>query len=392
MSSLVNYLPEVVAEFYPETATEVASAIHHANQNTWAIAPYGNGSKLDWGGEIKSSLPLCAISTAKLNRLIDHAAGDLTVTVETGMTYGELQDILAQQGQFLAIDPPLAAAATIGGILATGCSGAWRHRYLSVRDMCLGLSMVRADGEIVKAGGRVVKNVAGYDLMKLLTGSYGSLGIITQVTLRVYPRPPRAQTLIVSGSLAKVASLHQTVLRAALTPTRLEPVAGSWLESLAIQSEAALMVEFSGIPESVQLQAQTLGDLAGELAVLQVQPTIWQDISDWIWQPGQAIAKIGLLPSQFVPTWTKIHAVLAGSPTTLQGGWLSISDQVTAVQIQQIRQSLTEQGGWLSLLRSPSRVKQELGDVWGYGTDTARIMALLKQKFDPEHRLNPGRV
>lgn len=394
MSSFSDQFPQATAEFYPESTEQVAAAVQEARQRSWAIIPWGNGSKLDWGGQIQSELPLCGISTSKLNRLIDHAAGDLTVTLETGMTYVRLQEILAQRGQFLALDPPLAAGATIGGILATGCNGSWRQRYLGVRDMCLGLTMVRADGEVVKAGGRVVKNVAGYDLMKLLTGSYGSLGIVTQVTLRVYPIAAAAQTLMVTGSLEEILALSQKILLAPFTPSRLDLVAGSYLRDLGSESEFALVIEFSGISESVQFQALALVELAGKLVVVEAQPQIWQHISDLIWQPGRAIAKVGLLATDFLAVWPEIRKLAGDGWIQLHGssGWLSMGDQVSAGQVAEIRQSLRVRKGWLSLVRSPLGLKQELSDLWGYGPDTAKMMRLLKQKFDPEYLLNPGRV
>jgi glycolate oxidase FAD binding subunit len=170
---------------YPATVEQLSSVIAFAHKHTHRILLCGAGSKLAWGNP--SEHVQLVISTQRLNRLIEHAEGDLTVTVEAGMRFSDLQATLAKSGQFLAIDPAYANTATIGGIVATGNTGSLRQRYNSVRDMCIGISFVRSDGELVKAGGRVVKNVAGYDLMKLLTGSYGTLGAIAQLTFRLYP-------------------------------------------------------------------------------------------------------------------------------------------------------------------------------------------------------------
>ncbi|UBF23829.1 FAD-binding oxidoreductase [Kovacikia minuta CCNUW1] len=192
---------EVHRIVYPNNPTELAAVIQSAYQNRWQILPCGAGSKLNWGGMVggkdkgerikdkSAASPLIVVSTKNLNRVIEHAVGDLTVTVEAGVRFAELQQQLAQVGQFLAIDPAYPEQATIGGIVATADTGSLRQCYNSVRDMLLGVSFVRADGQMAKAGGRVVKNVAGYDLMKLFTGSYGTLGILTQVTFRVYPMP-----------------------------------------------------------------------------------------------------------------------------------------------------------------------------------------------------------
>lgn len=152
---------------YPQTPEQLGTVVSLARQNQWRILPCGSGSKLHWGG-IPKDINI-VVSTARMNQLIDHASGDLTVTVQAGMKYAELQKILAATGQFLALDPSYSDRATIGGIVATADTGSLRQRYNSVRDQLLGISFVRADGQLTKAGGRVVKNVAGYDLMKLLT-------------------------------------------------------------------------------------------------------------------------------------------------------------------------------------------------------------------------------
>ena len=182
---------------YPNTPEELAAVISYAKQQGLRVLPCGRGSKLHWGGLVDGVN--LVISTERLNQVIDHAIGDLTVTAEAGIKFSDLQKMLRKSGQFLAIDPHYPDHATLGGIISTADTGALRHRYNSIRDMILGISFVRSDGQLVKAGGRVVKNVAGYDLMKLLTGAYGTLGIITQVTLRVYPISHAAQTVVLSG-------------------------------------------------------------------------------------------------------------------------------------------------------------------------------------------------
>lgn len=158
------------------------------------------------------------LSTRGLRRLIDHAAADLTVTVEAGMTLAELQQILAEQGQWWPVDPLYPNWATVGGIIATADTGSLRWRYGSIGDLVLGITWVRADGEVAKAGGRVVKNVAGYNLTRLFTGSLGSLGILTQVTLRLYPLPAAQATLLATGALADLEVLARQVLNAPVSP------------------------------------------------------------------------------------------------------------------------------------------------------------------------------
>ncbi len=151
------------------------------------MIPLGGGTKADWGNPVTRAD--VAISTAKLNRVVDHAAGDMTVVVEAGCTIGDLQRTLAQQGQRLACDPLWQEHATVGGILATNDSGAWRLRYGGLRDLVIGVTLALPDGTLAESGGRVVKNVAGYDLPKLVTGSLGTLGMITRAVFRLHPLP-----------------------------------------------------------------------------------------------------------------------------------------------------------------------------------------------------------
>ena len=211
----------------PETQAQLSDVVACCAKNNWAILPCGSGSKLHWGGLVKVDSTtqhqgIIVVSSDRLNRLIEHAVGDLTVTVEAGMKYAELQATLAKTGQFLAIDPAYPETATIGGIIATADTGSLRQRYRGVRDMLLGISFVRSDGKIAKAGGRVVKNVAGYDLMKLFTGAYGTLGIISQVTFRVYPIQEASGTVVLVGEKNNIAQASQTLLSSALTPVAVD--------------------------------------------------------------------------------------------------------------------------------------------------------------------------
>ena len=157
----------------------------HSQASPWI--PSGLGNHLHWGPQpqIQSSV----LSLRRHNQVLEHATGDFTVTVEAGMPLNELQAVLAERGQWLPIDPPLAGPSSIGGVVARGVSGPLRHKAMGLKDQVIGISLLRSDGTTAHAGGQVVKNVAGYDLMRLLTGSWGSLALITQLTLRTQPLP-----------------------------------------------------------------------------------------------------------------------------------------------------------------------------------------------------------
>lgn len=378
---------------YPNTQQELAASIEFAARHKLQIIPCGNGSKLNWGGPIQSRAGCIAISTAKLDRLIEHAVGDLTVTVEAGIRFADLQAILAKANQFLAIDPAYPVTSTLGGIVATASTGSLRQRYGGVRDLLLGISFVRSDGELVKAGGRVVKNVAGYDLMKLLTGSFGTLGAIAQLTFRLYPLPENSQTVVLIGAAEMVATARMKLLSSTFTPAIAD------LISLGLDREGlGLAVRFDGIEASVAAQSNQLIELGKALnlkgEILTDSASFWQDLQDRCWQKNSertAICKLGILPSQasevlgsiaHLQHYAQIHAA--------SGLGILRLDRAEAHTIGQIRDRCAATGGFLTILEAPVEIKQNL-DVWGYTGNSIEVMQRLKQQFDPNNMFSPGR-
>ena len=210
---------QVVAE--PATGDEVAAVLGWASAEQLTVSVRGGGTKLDWGGV--SNLVDLIVSTARLNRVIKHRHGDLTATVDAGTTLGTLNATLAAHGQWLPLDPPWSEQATIGGILATNDSGSRRHRHGTPRDLIIGITIVRPDGELAKAGGIVVKNVAGYDLSRLMTGAFGSLGVIVDATFKLAPVAPASRTVIVeTDAVETLASVMADVQASTLTPSAVE--------------------------------------------------------------------------------------------------------------------------------------------------------------------------
>lgn len=387
---------------YPSSSDELAEAIRFAYRNNWGILPCGSGSKLSWGGVVEDIN--LVISTERLNRLLEHAVGDLTVTVEAGMKFADVQKILAASNQFLALDPAYPQDATIGGIIATADTGSWRQRYGGVRDMLLGLSFVRADGAIAKAGGRVVKNVAGYDLMKLFTGSYGTLGMISQVTLRVYPLPAASRTVVLTGEAQPLATATKTLLASALTPTVVDLISPQITANLGISKDISLVVRFQSVPESVEEQSERLLDVGKQLSlqgviysdteevdfVEKLQTSIWETPHST--QQGAILCKIGVRPSEAV---TILHQLYTLAPDSSRGlihagsglGLLHLQEPETILKMRQYCQA---QGGFLTVLEAPLSIKQEL-DVWGYIGNALNLMRKIKEQFDPQNRLNPNR-
>lgn len=404
----------VSAIVFPNTQAELADVVKCAQQNDWVILPCGAGSKLDWGGLVAASVgedgqpavdrPLLVVSTERLNRLIEHAIGDLTVTVEAGMRFTDLQNILAQAGQFLALDPTLPEQATIGGVVATADTGSLRQRYNSVRDMLLGLSFVRADGQIAKAGGRVVKNVAGYDLMKLFTGSYGTLGIISQVTFRVYPLPLASQTIILSGAADTIAQATATLLGSALMPAAVDLLSPSLADQLGLGRTMAIGVRFQSIAPSVQEQINRMIEVGQALQLntstyaATEEAVLWQQLREAM-APGDPInpitCKIGVRPSEAVAVLKQIETLVPSGLGQIHAASGLGKLVFAAVSLQpevllQVRSLCQANSGFLSVLQAPVAFKQQI-DVWGYSGNALSLMRGLKQQFDPQNLFSPHR-
>lgn len=386
--------PERVYWVSPSTIEELSAIVSCANRNQWRILPCGHASKLHWGGVVDQVT--LVVSTEKLDRLVEHAEGDLTVTAEVGISFAELQAIVGKVGQFCAIDPRFRDQATLGGIIATGDSGSLRHRYNSVRDMLLGITFVRYDGEIVKAGGRVVKNVAGYDLMKLLTGAYGTLGILVQATLRVYPIPPTSRSILLTGDPDSLAEATQTLLSSALTPAKVDLLSASMMNALGLKPAVGLLVSFQSIPESVNLQIERLTEVATALGLSVADADLWEGLNDRMNVSDQSdaiVCKIGVKPSCAVAVLDQLTSLLPTAEVVIHAGsgigQLSVND-ARSTQILEARSICEAAGGYLSVLQAAIAFKQQL-DIWGYSGNALNLMQRVKAQFDPQTLFSPHR-
>ena len=400
---------------YPQSIDELSKAIALAYEHRLRVLPCGNATKLDWGGLV--SRADVVVSTSRLNQIVEHCVGDLTVTVQSGVKYQDLQAVLAEKGQFLAIDPPYSLDATIGGILATGSAGSLRHRYNSVRDMCLGIEFVRSDGEVVKAGGRVVKNVAGYDLMKLLTGSYGTLGIASTITFRLYPLPEFTQIVVVTGAAEAIAQLQQKISKSVLTPTACDLLSASIIAKLGLGEGVGLAVQFSSLKVSVIEQGDRVAALAKELN-LQVQmidevKDFWRLLENLLWQSElrnltqsstnkSIVCKLGILSSASALLIQQCEQIFSNQSYFLQihaGSGLGIlrvedGQNEVAEQLAKVRSIAEAHSGFLTVLEAPQDLKFNsiLSNVWGYTGNARDLMIKIQQQFDPRGLLSCDRL
>ncbi|GAB4239600.1 MAG: FAD-binding oxidoreductase [Elainellaceae cyanobacterium] len=393
--------PHLLCVVFPTTQDQLAAVMACAHTHHWRVLVCGSGSKLHWGG-VTTGIQL-VVSTARLDRLVEHAIGDLTVTAEAGMKLADLQAILGKAGQFLAIDSLYPQQATLGGVVATADTGALRQQYGGIRDMLIGLSFVRADGKATRAGGRVVKNVAGYDLMKLMTGSYGTLGIISQVTFRIYPVPPDSRTVVLTGDPKQIAQATATVIASALRPAAAELIASPTTTALNLGTGMGLIVRFQSMEVSVEKQADQLLKL-GQVFGLQTlclqqseEADLWQRLREQIeLSPQEPIitCKIGVLPSQAVETLEQLNQLLPsleGAVVHAGSGLGIVRFPIVPVSLlTQLRDRCQAQGGFLTVLEAPPELKQTY-DVWGYPGSGLALMKGIKQQFDPNNLLSPGR-
>jgi glycolate oxidase FAD binding subunit len=387
----------------PNTAQELSTVMTLAYESQWKSLIAGQGTKLGWGIPAKKIDLL--VSTHQLNDLVDHAVGDMTVTAQAGMTFAALQALLAKHNQWIPLDPVYPARATLGGILATRDAGSLRHRYGGVRDLCLGLTFVRADGQIAKAGGRVVKNVAGYDLMKLFAGSFGTLGIVTELTLRAYPLPERSGTVLVRGGVEAIATLTQDLMQSTLTPTAFD----IWTGLDAASEDLTLALRFQSLTQSVLAQTERVYSMA-QTRSLQSEVISNGDDAHW-WhsaaaalrestKPDTVLCQIGIVPASAAVILAEIQQTAAQTDVKLQGRIHASSGvgqlQLTGSEIDcrnllsTVRSCLAQLEGYVSLLEAPLAIKKA-ADVWGYSGNALATMRKLKERFDPQGGLNPGR-
>jgi len=354
----------------PANEDEVSTALRCANQEGLAVIPRGGGTKLDWGNP--PSRADVILSTAKLNRVLEHAWADLTVTVEAGCTVADLQTTLAQHGQRLAIDVLWPERATIGGILSTNDSGALRLAYGSLRDLVIGITLVLADGTIAKSGGKVVKNVAGYDLPKLATGAMGTLGVITQATFRLHPLPRNTRTLTIAAGNPDIAqTLLLTLEAATLAHTALQV-------RFAANAEPQMDILLEGTEAGIASQEERVRELAGAAAVMEAAADVWkarEKVAE-----ASAVAKISVLPSHIAKTIGAIEQIGSAVVQATGIGWVALD-----AGWMDLRTHVESDGGSLVILRG------QCADAWGDAGDAVPLMRALKHQLDPKGTLNPGR-
>jgi glycolate oxidase FAD binding subunit len=415
--AVAGVAPRFVAR--PAGVTEAAAVLTAASTLGMTAVPRGSGTRLAWG--VPPTGCDLVVDTSRMNKVLEHAAGDLVVRVQAGVGLDQLADVLAKAGQRLALDPPAAAplpgpangastahpphgAGTIGGLLATGAAGPLRLRYGTPRDLSIGITVVRADGTVASSGGKVVKNVAGYDLGKLFAGSYGTLGLIVEAAFRLHPRP--AATSFVTLDAAdreSAAAVTALVASSPLAPSAVE------LDRPARGEPFRVGVLLEGDTEGVAERTARMTELLGSGST-QPGPPAW-------WGGGAAAAADGTLIK--VAFWAAdlarvlgavdAAAVSAGIDPAVGGSaaagvlYAAVAEGAPASAVARfvtdLRAEVGAGGGSMPgapphrgsavVLHAPAEVRAAV-DLWG-PVPGLGLMRAIKDQFDPQHIMAPGR-
>ena len=405
----------------PSTPEEVCEIVRVANAEQWKLAPVGSMTKLRMGG-IPHEIDI-VLSLGRLRRVVDYQPADLTISVEAGMTIEEAERHLEANGQILPLDVPFGSRATVGGVIATNASGPRRLGYGSLRDMVIGIQFVTADGRLAKSGGKVVKNVAGYDVAKLLIGSYGTLAIVTGATFKLFPKPT-ASTTVVCGfdSVENALQARDKLLNSAFSPQALDIVdaaAGNMIVQPALShSPFSLIVHAAGPKAAIErIQRETLsivredGIVFHNVLMGEKERQLWRAIyqatpSAILRSPEMVVVKASLQLSkmrEFLDQST--HTATAGGlqfatvaragtgivycylwPATTNKNHVvgSIEDSCRSVQAE-----ATRLGGSTVIEWCPESLKDKI-ELWATPGDDFPLMQRLKSQMDPTCILNPG--
>jgi glycolate oxidase FAD binding subunit len=384
-------------EVAPGDIQQVAEILRFAHANSLSVMPCGGGTKLGWGNTFTANIEL---SMKRLNQLREHAWQDMTGTVAAGCSWTAMQDALSTHGQMVALDPLRPERATVGGIVACNDSGALRLKYGGLRDLIIGMTMVLADGTIAKSGGKVVKNVAGYDMHKLLTGSFGTLGVIAEVNFRLHPVEEHRRTWTAVGTCAveagppafPLAEPLRALLDAQLTP--------SSVQLRVLRGECALDIRMAALPECLGEHEERIRNIFGALAIRESGEEVWNARQQLFDNNDALVLKVSALPTEICPLAAELRQWTAGDGTDVElvaqaTGLMTVAvhsatDADFVALLERLRARVSKSGGSVVALQIPGRLRASV-DVWGPERGTFPLMREIKRRFDPERILNPGR-
>ena len=396
------------AVIYPGSEKEISEIVKACLKNKLPLVPVGGRTKIGLGN-VPSKLEL-VLCTNRLNKFIEHGIDDFIATAESGLALKDFQKKVKKKNQQLAVDPPnLKKGCTLGGVISTNDHGPSRLRYNAIKESLLALRFVRPDGKIVKGGAKVVKNVAGYDIPKLMTGSLGTLGIITEATFRLYPIQPSSKTIIAYiNNLDDINGINQKILNSDTLLTCFE-LCSKGLSSDNKTSFYALKIE--NVKTAVDSQTDQLENLLRQYKIENRQiisgreeKAFWERITNFYWRnklknnislrirvPISNVFEIVSIIEDFDQR-TKSKLKLSAS-IGLGIINLNLENELSILKNSYVLLSkkLTTLGGNITILSAPTQFKEDL-DIWGkVDSGTLNLMRNIKHRFDPDNILNPGR-
>jgi glycolate oxidase FAD binding subunit len=372
----------------PESPDQAAEALGAMTSQGLRVRPLGGGTKRSWGAPAPD--PDAGLSTAGLNRIIEHNAADLTAVLQPGLALAAARDAFADSGQMLALDPPLGESegATVGGVVAAGDSGPLRHRYGAARDLLLGAQVALADGTLSRSGGKVIKNVAGYDLAKLFAGSFGTLGLVTEVVVRLHPLPLRRVTAVWRADDA--GALERVALKVAASPLEIESLdlfwsggAGAVLARLAGAGAERAAHEAAGVVSGLGVDAEVETEDAD----------LWAEQRRRQRSEGGVVVRVSALATDLARVARgadRLGASLVGR-AALGPLWVKLPPAEAgdlAGAVEELRRDLAPHR--CVVLDAPLEVRRKV-DVWDERAGAeVELMRRVKARFDPGGLCNPG--
>ena len=405
-------------DVFPSSIQQLSQVMAEASEGTMAVAPWGGGTRVELGNAL-SRLDV-VIYLSRLNRVVQHNHADLTATVEAGIAVAGFQKILAERGQFLALDPPLPDRATIGGTLAAGVSGPLKWQYGNPRDSVIGMKVVQADGKVTSSGGQVVKNVSGYDMSRLHIGGLGTLGIVAEVSFKLTPLPRHQATLVAAFETSQQCNdAGLSIFHSHVTPLALssfDSVVNERATLAGMSGSHFLGVRLGGRPLTQERQVKECASLCRQHGATAVETLdeanagpFWRKVADFGWDESTAptmAGRVSLLPTKVLEVTRALEQSVAGGGVqpaivsdpgygNVMVNWFADGDKVSndmaADVLGAARDAVHRAGGRMIIERCPLDVKSRF-DVWDDLSESLAIMRRMKEQYDPRGIINPGRA
>lgn len=374
----------------PADVRQIVEVLRFANANGLAVMPTGGRTKLGWGHPV---VPEIEMSLARLCDMREHAWQDMTCTVQAGCTWAAMQERLRLHGQMVALDPLWPGRATVGGVVACNDSGALRLKFGGLRDLIIGMTVVLADGTVAKSGGKVVKNVAGYDIHKLMTGSFGTLGVIVEVNFRLHPADEHVRTWTASLPEGAACTAFDAPLRAFMD----SGMAPSGVQLRVSKQQAAIDVRVAGLPECMDEYRARNRSIFGKFAIRDTGENMWA-ARQGLFDQDALVLKVSALPAEICAVSEDLRAWCADAGADVQviayaTGLMTLAftgtTEFATAFVDRLRARLGATSSVVAL-QAPDHMGEKI-DVWGPDRGTLPLMREIKRRFDPHRILNPGR-